>query len=38
MITSCKCGNWYNTSVKCPQCGTVAQEEPYSVDDNEDEE
>lgn len=20
----CKCGQWHNTAVKCPDCGTVA--------------
>lgn len=24
MIT-CKCGHWYNTSIKCPECDTVAK-------------
>lgn len=22
----CKCGHWYNTTVKCPDCDTVAKE------------
>ena len=23
-MISCKCGHWYNTSVKCPECDTLA--------------
>ena len=23
-MISCKCGHWYNISIKCPTCGTVA--------------
>lgn len=23
-IITCKCGHWYNTKIKCPHCGTVA--------------
>lgn len=23
-LFTCKCGNWYNTEVECPQCGTKA--------------
>ena len=24
MIKTCKCGKWYNTKTKCPNCDTVA--------------
>jgi len=30
-VVSCKCGRWYNTSVKCPNCGTVADKK-YTVE------
>ena len=23
-LITCKCGNWYNTKVSCPECGTKA--------------
>lgn len=31
MINSCKCGHWFNTKTKCPECDTVA---PESFEEN----
>jgi hypothetical protein len=25
-IKYCKCGYWHNTSIKCPTCGTLAED------------
>ena len=29
---SCKCGHWYNESVKCPDCDTVASDKYNDID------
>ena len=34
MIITCKCGKWYNTTIKCPECGTVADKKYNLKEDN----